>query len=434
MRLSAAWGLLWIALVSLSPVTPFAAEIRVTSGDAYVRSEGNRWTFGTASVERTIALEDGRLLLLGFKNKQSGREMVPNGRSLVELSPAMAGAEQDGRWTLVAAEARTLKQGELQFDLSLASGPLAVVKSYVVYPGSSVVREWYTCRNAGQTPLKIVEPRFLSVAARLGKGLDALDFHWMTGAERARLLDAADRAARAERPQDFDSYDPFAGKGERKRRGAAPPAVHPMGSESYAPWYALYDREGRDGLVIGWDYMGHWASQFAAAGDGTVQASLRVAGHKQTLAPGESLTTPKALRRPSTATTSTTPATNCSIGSINTCGTTRARVGSPRSRCSSTGSRGRAGASRTCRGGAAAAPTSPASSPRSSARPTCCGTSAPICIIATGAGGTAPAIGTGRISARAAGISASTAWGRSSTPSSTRSIRSRSWPRPIPTG
>ena len=53
--------------------------------------------------------------------------------------------------------------------------------------------------------------------------------------------------------------------------------------------------KSKDGLVIGWDYMGHWASSFAVQGDGTVNASLRVAGHKQSLLPGQSVTTPKAF-------------------------------------------------------------------------------------------------------------------------------------------
>ena len=35
-----------------------------------------------------------------------------------------------------------------------------------------------------------------------------------------------------------------------------------MGTSTYAPWYALLARDTGDGLVIGWDYFGHWASSF----------------------------------------------------------------------------------------------------------------------------------------------------------------------------
>ena len=67
------------------------------------------------------------------------------------------------------------------------------------------------------------------------------------------------------------------------------------GSSSYAPWYALYAKDTKQGLFIGWDYFGHWTSSFSLNSGGSVTARLKVAGHKQALAPGESLTTPKAF-------------------------------------------------------------------------------------------------------------------------------------------
>ena len=68
-----------------------------------------------------------------------------------------------------------------------------------------------------------------------------------------------------------------------------------MGSGTYAPWYALLAKDTRDGVVIGWDYFGHWASSFVRSANGSVTAELRLANHKHTLAPGASLTTPKAF-------------------------------------------------------------------------------------------------------------------------------------------
>jgi hypothetical protein len=68
-----------------------------------------------------------------------------------------------------------------------------------------------------------------------------------------------------------------------------------MGSAIYAPWNALMNRENGDGVFMGWDYFGHWASNFTAMADGAVNVDFKVAGHKQTLAPGESLTTPMAF-------------------------------------------------------------------------------------------------------------------------------------------
>ena len=69
-----------------------------------------------------------------------------------------------------------------------------------------------------------------------------------------------------------------------------------MGTSSYAPWYALYGQRHQRGLFIGWDYFGHWASSFRIGRRRQrSRPSCNVAGHKQTLAPGESVTTPKAF-------------------------------------------------------------------------------------------------------------------------------------------
>jgi hypothetical protein len=67
-----------------------------------------------------------------------------------------------------------------------------------------------------------------------------------------------------------------------------------MGSSTYAPWFSLYRKDTKDGLFIGWDYFGHWGSSFALQGD-AVTAQLQLLGYKQTLAPGASITTPKAF-------------------------------------------------------------------------------------------------------------------------------------------
>jgi len=67
------------------------------------------------------------------------------------------------------------------------------------------------------------------------------------------------------------------------------------GTSSYAPWYALYNRETKQGVFIGWDYFGHWTSSFAANAQGDVTAGLEVAGYKNTLQPGQSIDAPKSF-------------------------------------------------------------------------------------------------------------------------------------------
>ena len=428
--------------------------------DGYIRCEPNRWTLGTERVEQVIALEEGRLVTKSLKNKSSGRELVPAGAVADEFSVHLDDAKEavssaTGPWRMVRAEQKRLGHGELQLDLTVQRDTLQVTKTYVVYPGSSIIRQWVTLRNAGQKPLRVVEPSFLRATVRPGE-LAASDFHWMTGGENqpgSWVLKT--EKLNPQKPRTFDSYEPFpaapaqllgdgidakitlAGKqiwpaqgwqfvrsaavrapfdvsvdvaagdklvflvnmhggigydttafdpkiayadGEshvasqefsgkqglkgwqyqyleggrfvdmvyypgfkqwRKEKDNAtgtpfvgPGDQHPdvgqdsarvwtapksgriritgsvcntgngmepggygyrMGTGTYAPWYALMGRDTGDGVVIGWDYFGHWSSSFGQAADGSVSAQLKVAGHKQSLAPGQSIETPKAF-------------------------------------------------------------------------------------------------------------------------------------------
>jgi hypothetical protein len=447
-------GAIGIGLVILAR-SLHAGETR--SDDAYVRDEGQTWTVGCATAERVIALEDGKLVLKSCRNRVTAHEWIPVGAAspqIVDPSEQVAGPGSAAiPWKLVRASTTKLPQGELQLDLLLQRGALVATKSYVVYPQSSIVREWITFANAGDSPLRIVEPRFLNVCIGV-EDVGALDFNWMSGGENqpgSWLLQT--EKLHPGKPRTFDSYEPFplsgpvpgdgidaeillndrqvwpekgwqhvanatvkvafdvklelaAGdrltflanmhgniaydttafdptiryadgqthvasqefSGEQGRAGwrygyvenghfvalvyyPAPkqwrkakdnptgtPFVgvgnqHPgagqdaarvwtapqagavrvtgfvcntgnqrpgtygarMGSGSYAPWYALYNRTAGNGLFIGWDYFGHWASSFQPGADGAVTAQLHVAGHQQTLKPGESLTTPKAF-------------------------------------------------------------------------------------------------------------------------------------------
>jgi len=186
--------------------------------DAYIIDGGNTWTFGTATVERVVALEDGKFLLKSFKNKTTHRELAPGGTASDEFFVRLGDAKQplsgaSGPWKLVRANQTRLKQGEMQLELTVRQGPLSVTKTYVVHPGSSIIREWVTFANAGHEPLRLVEPGFLSLATRQGKP-SALDFHWMTGGEnqpgswvlKTEKLSAA-------KPRTFDSYEPFPSAG-----------------------------------------------------------------------------------------------------------------------------------------------------------------------------------------------------------------------------
>ena len=442
-----------------------AACLRATGGDGYVKKSDSRWTFGTRSVERTVALEDGKLLLKSFKNKLTGQELIA-GAPAAEFAFLLGESKQpvssaSGPWKLIGVDQKKLDQGEIQLDLTVQRETLAVTKSYVIYPESSIIREWLSFKNVGTTPLQVSEPSFLDISAKTGDPA-ALDFLWMSGGEnQPNSWKLKRETLSAAKPRTFDSYEPFpfeqapstafpgdgvfvkvllndrqvwpasdgqfvadatvqipfdftaevkAGdklifwvnmnknigwdttafdptiayeggathtaskefSGEQGKNGwryqyiengqftdlvyyadprqwrkkkdnaTGTPFVgvgdqHPdagqdavrvwtadqpgkirvtgtvcntgngsasgadtafhfrPGTSSYAPWTALYSKDTQSGLFVGWDYFGRWSSSFALAADGTVTAQLRVAGHRQTLAPGESFATPKAL-------------------------------------------------------------------------------------------------------------------------------------------
>ena len=431
---------------------------------ADIRQRGNQWTLRTSRIERVIALEDGRLVLKQFKDLTTGRELVPKGAVVAEfLDPGAGGAESPNasavRWQLLGCKQIKLPQGERQLDITLQHDALQVTKSYVLYPGSSIVREWVTFKNAGTIPLPMREPCFLNLTVQPG-AVQPPDLSWMSGGDnQPGSWNLKTESLHPAKPRQFDSYDAFPAEmtGARQFPGdgidakvllngqqvwpgtgwqyvanatvrvpfefnaevqpgdqlvflvnmhgnigydttALDPTIayadgethsaskefselqgkngwryqyvangkfidlvyyptpkqwrkekdnttgtpfvgvsdqHPdsgqdavrvwtapkagrvrvtgaicntgngarsntsygfrPGSASYAPWYALYAQDTRQGLFIGWDYFGHWTSSFSLAPDGSVTARLQVAGCKQALAPGESLTTPKAF-------------------------------------------------------------------------------------------------------------------------------------------
>jgi hypothetical protein len=461
-----------------------------TSEDGYVSRNANTWTLGTAKVERTIVLANGRFFTTSFKDKVTGHELLTSGAGTEEIGGLVDGKElssQSGGWKLVGAVDRVLAGGEIHLDITLRRGFLQVIKTYVVYPGTSIIREWVEFKNVGTRPLRVSQPQFLGFAAKVGSP-ESERLHWMTGGEdRPGSWTLKSEQLQPGTSRAFDSYDPFDGsaKGnftgdgvivriaqnenqiwpandwlhkkweyvpnadskvpvdaeanvlagdrvafivnrfgtpgsdltafdpaivysngeahtasqeftglqgknswryqfrEESRisdpdlarfhealptthqsdpslqlsdlvyddtasqwrrpgdhgadavsvgRGEMTPALNydavlvwiaPRsgkvritatvsnigntatpgagraywggGSSAYAPWAAIVDTSNHQGVFMGWDYFGHWASTFLQGQDGSVSVKFRVAGHNQSLKPGESLTTPMAF-------------------------------------------------------------------------------------------------------------------------------------------
>lgn len=469
----------YLAIVVLLASVSGAVDVNARAAEAYIERKGDAWTIGTATVERKIELKGGRLVSTSWRDKKTGQQLLPEGTVSDEIRVTMDGQEVSGttsEWALVRANARTLAQGEKQLDITVRRGDLEATKSYVVYPKSSIIREYASFKNVGTGSFRVSEPAFLNITTKLGLP-DAVDFYWMTGGDnRPGSWQIKKELLQSAKPRTFDSYDPFGGtaagnfvgdgvfakvllndrqvwpakdgheqdwpdvsygwmhvanatssvplrksidvaagdqvyfilnrfgtpafdktsfdpsityadgeahsaskefaaeqgkngwrykyigqgefydsKGgkfldltydDQAQRWSKPQdkedeplfisagVMHPgkedialvwvapkagriqiaslisnignppvpaggrafrMGTSSYAPWNALMNRETGDGLFIGWDYFGRWASAFTQTPNGAVSAQFRVAGYDKTLKAGESLTTPMAF-------------------------------------------------------------------------------------------------------------------------------------------
>ncbi|MHB0997943.1 MAG: alpha-amylase family protein [Armatimonadota bacterium] len=429
------------------------------SGDAYINKDGNQWVLKTPLVERVIIFDNGIFYTKSIKTKKGTKlstdtSISPELLFSTDSEVNINGLSED--WSLIDSNITKLKHGEMQLDIKLQREDLQVTKSYVVFPKTSIIREWATFKNIGESPVKLIDPGFLNITTKVDD-LKSLDFNWMTGAENwPGSWKLKKENLSSEKPRKFDSYDPFQGEefkpvgdgvnakimlngkqiwpetgwaytasasvtvpfdlnveinagdklvfltnineqfsndttafdptikysdgethtasaefsGEQVKNGwqyqylengeyidltyysgpkqwrkkvdnntgtpfvgagnqhphpeqdvvrvwTAPKAgkIQISGSicntgngggpsttygfrtctQSYAPWYALFGNNTKNGMFIGWDYFGHWISEFTTNRDGSVNAQLRISGYKKTIEPGESVTTPKAF-------------------------------------------------------------------------------------------------------------------------------------------
>ena len=85
-----------------------------------------------------------------------------------------------GGWKHVDTKISELKQGEQQLSLTLQRDNLQVTKNYIVFPLTSVIREWVVFKNVGEEPLSIGDPGFLDFCVQPGDPED-VEFQWMSG-------------------------------------------------------------------------------------------------------------------------------------------------------------------------------------------------------------------------------------------------------------
>lgn len=292
-------GFLPFYLISLTmfahPVGVCAAD--ATSQDAYVRydARAKTWSLGTSMVEEKLQLADGVYSVASFVSKLNQRQYAsasnrPEEFRVTVERTAYTGAT--GGWALKGSEAKVLSTGEIQLVVSLKNDVLEVVKTYVVYPHTSIIRQWTTYRNASSRPLKVSNPYFLADRIPVEE-TNKLVLNYMTGGASftgSQILKEVSFSPTYART--FDSTDKleFA-----EISGVSYGGGLPWGSGAYLQWFCVRDTSSGGGLFAGFDYYGRWAAEMGNYSGGPGYLGLRVAGYNKELAPGESLETPKAF-------------------------------------------------------------------------------------------------------------------------------------------
>ncbi len=266
-------------------------ETLARSGDAFIREIGDAWTFATSKVQKRVQMRNGHVALVSFKNVAANHEYIEGPSDLFEFEiDGRKVTGQSGNWTVENVKAEKQDQGELLLKLVMRGQNVEVTKNYLVYPDESIIQEWLEIKNVSGHPLTLSDPSFLQMSI-LQREVPQIDFSYMTGGMcffGSWILKTLPLGAGFAR--NFDASDP-----PECLPGGNCPKAWAMGTSIYAPIQVYFDRKTRDGVFVGWDYMGRWASQVGNYENGSVNVTLKVMGYKKVLFPGEIVETPKAF-------------------------------------------------------------------------------------------------------------------------------------------
>lgn len=250
------------------------------SEDAYVLTDAQkrRWTLGTARAERVIELQHGRFGTVSLHDKQSGHRYLPPSTHTDEFridvdGTAITGAS--GGWTLVSSKTSVLAQGEISLAIALEGHSLRVEQTYVVYPGTSIVRQWTTYRNISSRPFVVTDPHFLALHVPIDAKPGLMLWYmtgggYQTGSQMLKSVKFTSDYART-----FDSADDAE---VSEVAGAAYGYALRTGSGAYMQWFGVTDDSGAGGLYVGFDYWGRWAADVGRFHGKGGYLGIRVAG------------------------------------------------------------------------------------------------------------------------------------------------------------
>jgi len=257
------------------------------SKDAYVRREGDGWIMGTSLVEKRVGFKDGKFVARSLRNKLSGREYLDGTNSSAEIRFSANGHDVSApnwQWKIGSDHSVLGAQGEMQLDINLESAGVRVIKHYVVYPGTPVIREWMTLENASGSSVRLAHVEFLSSRVQRPAAQN-LQFNYMTGGGNyngSQLLKSESMNTGYQRTLDSNG------------------GIQPGNYSSYLPLVFLLDSSTNtsEGLAVGWDYLGHWRFDIGDKQNSQLEMRLELAGFEKDLAPGVSIETPKSFTAP----------------------------------------------------------------------------------------------------------------------------------------
>jgi hypothetical protein len=269
----------------LCTASMLCAQTNLQSSDGYVRREGNLWILGTSRVEKRVRLSDGQFSMVSLRNRVSGWEYQDSNSPPAENRFFVNGHDvtaSSWRWQLLAEHSIRADQGELQLDIELQAGGVRFTKHYVIYPGTSVIREWLTLQNFSNTPVRISQVEFLHSRV-LGSSAQDLEFNYITGGGNyngSQLLKTEPMNAAYRRTLDSNG------------------GIQPGNYSSFLPLVFIHNRSGNEGIALGWDYLGHWRFEIGDQEGPPLGMTLTLAGFEKELPPGGQIEAPKVFIAP----------------------------------------------------------------------------------------------------------------------------------------
>jgi len=278
-------------------ISPMCSAVTINSHDAYVRIDDHTATvvIGTGSVEETMQLVHGKYLLQSFQNRTTHREYLAKGAISDEFRVTVNGSTisgASGDWNWIGGDAKILAQGEIEATIRLRGKILEVEKHYLVYPNSSIIRQWVIFKNRSGAAITLANPYMLDDRL-LANAASSQTLSYMTGggsfsgSQVLKQVPLTDAYARS-----FDTKDDIE---LEKVDGIEYGSGLPYGSGRYMPWFCISANDSKEGVFLGLDYYGHWVAEIGKDQGSAGFLGLRLAGYEKQLQPDETIETPIAL-------------------------------------------------------------------------------------------------------------------------------------------